>query len=63
MLPTFEEDYNAAFPCRTDFVNLNGLMARALQKRELNEVYRYKNGFLSTSLDLCDSSPYAQRIV
>lgn len=63
MLHSFEEDYNEAFPFRTDFVNLNGLMARTLQKRELNEVYRYKNGFLSIPLDLYDPSPYAQSIV
>lgn len=62
MLTTFEEDYSAAFPFRTDFVNLNGLMARAMQKRELNEVYRYKNGFLSIPLESYDPSPYAQSI-
>lgn len=59
---TFETDYNAAFPHRTDFINLNGLMARMLQKRELNEVYKLKNGYLGNALPMQEPSAFAERI-
>ncbi len=58
----FEERYNAEFPMRTGFINLNGIMARALQKRELNEVYKLKNGYLGVSVEQAELEWRAERV-
>ncbi|MCR4739756.1 MAG: hypothetical protein K5886_05790 [Lachnospiraceae bacterium] len=48
----FESDISNNFFAQFDFVNLNGLMARATGERELNGVLKLDNGYLT------DTSPY-----
>ena len=40
----FEQNLNATFPSQPVFVNMNGLARRLLLQREMNGVYRMKNG-------------------
>lgn len=58
----FETSYMDAFPARTQFIDINGLLARVMQKRELNDVYRLRGGSLGVSYAYYDMTDAADSV-
>ncbi len=49
-----ENDISNSFFDQFDFVNLNGLMARLIGKREVNYIVKMDNGYLNTQIEPID---------
>lgn len=51
-LSSVESKYTSSFVGKTNYIDLNGLFARMVDKKEMNERYKLENGYLTYELQI-----------